>query len=69
MSTRNITRSQIFTVVATSFAAGLFVQNAVDHLDKGNTGIALLDLAAVAMNAAAAIILAIRIFRAMPASA
>jgi hypothetical protein len=69
MSTQNITRTQIFTVVAISFNAGLFAETAVGHLAKGNIGLSLLDVAVVAINGAAAILLAIKLFRAMPASA
>jgi xanthine/uracil permease len=69
MSTENVTRTQIFTVAACSFTVGIFVQTAVGHLDKGNLWLTLLDVAAVAVNGFAAISLAIRLFRAMPASA
>ena len=69
MSTRNVTRSQIFAVAATAFCAGIFVQTGVDHMARGNTWLALLDVIVVVVNVAAAISLAIRLFRAMPASA
>ena len=64
MSTQNITRTQIFTLAATAFTAGIFVQTAVGHLAKGNIWLTSLDVAAVAVNGAAAIILAINLFRA-----
>jgi hypothetical protein len=63
-----VTRTQIFPALATSFNTGTFTMMAVDQLAKGHFGMASLDLAVVAVNAAAAVIIATKIFRALPAS-
>jgi len=69
MRAQNIACSQIFTVAAASFTAGIFVQVAVEQLGRGNIWLSLLDVAAVAVNAAVSIALANKLYRAMPASA
>jgi|HubBroStandDraft_5_1064220.scaffolds.fasta_scaffold1855019_1 hypothetical protein len=62
-----IVRSQIFSVLACAFSAGIFVTFATDHLARGSMALAALDIAVVTINLFASITLAIKLFRAMPA--
>jgi hypothetical protein len=69
MSTQNVTRGQIMPLMAYTFNTGIFIEMTGSHMAKGSVGLASLDLAAVVVSAAAAVIIATKLYRALPASA